>query len=187
MAPQPPPNVPAAVAFVPDHALRPASRAAPANALDIALLHEGGKCCLVMAFASSQEQYERRATSVDAHVELRAEATAAPPQGLACLPSSGASCVLVGADNRTINKVYWPLDPSLMVCELLQRSQDTLPDASMLPPIKATRDRVPRPVPLRQVSPRRTRGEEPKDAVDDPPMRMGRAAGSGLLGRQKGR
>jgi hypothetical protein len=84
--------------------------------------------------------------SVDPYVELRAEAAAAPAARLVCVSSLGASRLLVGTDQRASNTVHRPIYASVTVYELLQGSQDTLPDAGVLPAIEAARDRVPRSV-----------------------------------------
>jgi hypothetical protein len=89
-----------------------------------------------------------------------------------CGNRSPSRAVLVGAYHRAVNQMHRPIYASVTVCELLQRSQDTLPDASVLPPIEAAEDRVPRPVLLGQVPTWCAGGEDPEDAVEDVSMRM---------------
>jgi hypothetical protein len=125
-----------------------------------------------MSLASGHHQRQWSTPSISPHVELRAEAPAAPPESLVCLSAFGTSGVLVSTDHRAIHKVHRPIYASVTVCELLQRSQDTLPDAGVLPAVEAAGDRMPRTILFGQVPPGCAGGQDPKDAIEDVPVRV---------------
>ena len=75
--------------------------------------------------------------------------------------------MLVGTDNRTVDKVDFPVQFALNIALSLQLRQNTLPDAGLSPTIEATRHRGPFTIPFGQVSPGSTCPQYPKDPIND--------------------
>jgi hypothetical protein len=78
--------------------------------------------------------------------------------------------MLMGANDRTIDTVLLPIDLADSVSLLLQGFQDSLPDAGFDPPVKSARDRTPRAIAFGQISPRRTRSQNPQDTIENQAM-----------------
>lgn len=104
-------------------------------------------------------------------MDLCAEPTAASPHGLVSLTVSGPSSVLVRSDDRAVDEVDRPIQPSMAIREALQSLQEALPATGILPAIEATRDGVPRAMLRRQITPGSTGGQDPEDAIDDASIR----------------
>ena len=69
------------------------------------------------------------------------------------------------ADDRAIHEVRVSVEQSSEVSVALQMVQESLPDALECPASEANIDAVPLAVPVGQVTPGRTRAEDPEDAV----------------------
>ncbi len=91
--------------------------------------------------------------------------------------------MLVGADDRAIDKVDLPRELPLRVGLLLDRRQDTIPVPGFPPAIEPTVDRAPGAVALGQVPPGGTGAEDPENAIGDPAI-LGAVAALLLVGRQ---
>src|SRR5579872_2779935 len=78
--------------------------------------------------------------------------------------------VLMSANDRAINAVLLPINLAFGIGLLLQRFQHPLPYSCLHPSIKAVGDRLPRPISLRQVSPRRSRSHNPENPIQNQSM-----------------
>src|ERR1019366_6028820 len=96
------------------------------------------------------------------------------------------SRMLMGSNNRAINRVLLPIDLSISVTLLLQRVQYPLPNSGLLPPIKTTGHRAPRTIIVGKISPRRASSQDPEDPIDDQTMIVCCTTNFWLLGRQQG-
>lgn len=93
----------------------------------------------------------------------------------------------MGTDDGAIDEVEVPVHPTGLVGLLLQRGQDTVPDAGRTPAIEAAGNRLRAAVALGQVLPGRPRAQDPLDAIDDGTMVVIGPPGLWFLGRQQGR
>src|SRR5437660_757205 len=94
--------------------------------------------------------------------------------------------MLMGTNNGAIDTVFLPIDSSCSITLLLQRFQDALPYSGFDPPIKSARDGAPRAIVLREISPRRSRSQDPQDGVEDVTMILCWTTYFWLLRRQQG-
>jgi len=81
-----------------------------------------------------------------------------------------------------IEKVHRPINRSL----LLQRLQDALPHAGLLPAVKATGDGAPGTKAFREIAPGRAGFQQPHNGIQNGSMVFGRPTRGGALGRQEG-
>jgi hypothetical protein len=93
--------------------------------------------------------------------------------------------VLVGPDRGAVEEVLAPIHVAPGVGLGLQRCQDVVPDARLLPAAEPRVHRRPRPVPLRQIAPGDTRGQPPENAIEDRAMGVGGASGGWSLRREQ--
>ncbi len=70
-------------------------------------------------------------------------------------------------DHRAIHQVHFPVDCALAVGIALQRGPEPVPDAVLLPAVKAAGHCRPFPVAFRQVAPRGAGAQDPQDPIDD--------------------
>jgi hypothetical protein len=80
------------------------------------------------------------------------------------------SGVLMGAHNRAIDEVDFPVQLALGITLSLQLHQNTLPDATLPPAVVTTGHRTPLTIPFGQVSRGSTCPQDPEDPIDDLPM-----------------
>src|SRR5258708_9169350 len=185
MLAEPLPDPPAAVASVPPQTLRPMTEGPASFPSDTALLQQRLAHRLVMSLPGAHQQHEWSAMPVRPHMELRGESAAAATQGFARLTPSGPSGALGGTHDGAVDEVHRPIQLSLSICEPLQSSEDALPDTGAPPAIEAVGDGVSRAVLWGQVAPGRSRGQDPRDAIDDPPMWMAGAPDPGSVPRHE--
>jgi hypothetical protein len=127
---------------------------------------------LVVALAGGDQQDERPATPVSAHMQLGAKATATAPKRLFLLPAPRSSGVLMRTNDGTVDEVDRPIEPAFAIGLALQGDEETLPDASASPAREPTGDRLPGSIVWWQVTPGSSCRQDPKHAIDDPAMRM---------------
>lgn len=77
------------------------------------------------------------------------------------------SSILVGANNRAVHKVDFPLDMTLFIGFDLQALEELLPHAFFAPFVKAAVDRLPGTISIRQVAPWCTCFQNPENAVNN--------------------
>ncbi len=92
--------------------------------------------------------------------------------------------MLVGSDDGGIDVVDFPVQLALGIGPSLNGLQDAIPDTSLASAVEAGGHRPWRAVSLGQISPRRTRAKDPRDAVDDAPMVFGGTPGMRFLRRE---
>src|SRR5258708_5385921 len=80
------------------------------------------------------------------------------------------SRMLMRSNNGAIDGVLVPIDLSSRIALLLQGFQHALPNASLLPPIKAAGYRAPRAIVVGQISPGRSGSQNPQDSIDNQTM-----------------
>ncbi len=102
------------------------------------------------------------------------------------VPPFCSSRMLMRSYHRPINRVLFPIDLPSSIALLLQCTQDSLPNSCFLPAIKAAGDRAPRAVVVRQISPRRTGSQDPKDCIDNQTVIVCWTTHFWLLWRQQG-
>jgi hypothetical protein len=95
------------------------------------------------------------------------------------------SRVLMSAHDRPIDEVNFPVQRALLVAHSLQLRQHLVPDAGLAPALEAAVNRRPAAIPFRQIAPRRTRAQDPENAVDDRAMVAVRPSGPRLLRRKQ--
>jgi len=95
--------------------------------------------------------------------------------------------MLMGTNDRAIDRMDVPIELPGGIASLLQGFQYSLPDPSLLPPIKAAGYRAPRTVPLGEISPGRSGSQYPQDPIHDQAMIFGWTACFWLLRRKQGR
>ena len=93
--------------------------------------------------------------------------------------------MLVGADDGAVDEVERPVEPPFRIGLALQRGQDAIPDAGLLPAVEARRDGLPRAVAFGQGAPGTAGAQDPEDAVQDGTVVLGGTAGTGLLRREQ--
>jgi hypothetical protein len=101
------------------------------------------------------------------------------------IPLFGTSGILVRAYNRAIHEMDFPFDFPPVVSVLLHFLEDPFPQTPLPPPVEASIDRLPRPVPFGQISPGRSGIQDPQDAINDPAMICSRSACFWLLRRKQ--
>ena len=97
------------------------------------------------------------------------------------VPLFGTSRMLVRAYECAVHEVDFPLDLALLCRFRLHLLEDLLPQPPFAPAVEASVNRLPWPIPLRQVAPRSTRSQDPQNAVDDLAMVRSRPTGFWLL------
>jgi hypothetical protein len=138
-----------------------------------------------MPFSRTQHEDERSPLAICAHMQFGAEAATAASERLAVLATASSGRVLVGANDRAVDEVHRPIQQTPAVGLPLEGAEDLLPQAGFLPAIEPAGDSMPRAEAPRQVSPWRSSGENPEDAVEQTPMRVRRTAHPAMLGRQQ--
>jgi hypothetical protein len=89
-------------------------------------------------------------------------------------------------NDGAIDAVLLPIDLAISIGLLLQRFQHALPYSGFDPPIKSTGYRSPRTIPLREVSPRRSRSDNPQNPIENQTMILCWTTNDWLLRRQQG-
>jgi hypothetical protein len=96
-------------------------------------------------------------------------------------PSFGSCRVLMHSDDRAVDEVQAPVQPSLRIGSSLQRRQDAVPNAHLLPAIEAARDGLPGAVTLQEAAPRASDAQDSDDAIEDGAVIVGGTTRTGLL------
>lgn len=99
------------------------------------------------------------------------------------LPPFRPCRVRVGSHHAPIHEVAVPIDVAVRIFLGLERRQDALPDALVVPTSEAAVHRLPLPVSRGQIAPGCSGPQPPANPVDDPPMVVVGTAHRGLLGR----
>src|SRR4051812_32169739 len=73
-----------------------------------------------------------------------------------------------GADDGPVDTPQVVSDLALVVQFVQQRGRDAGPSAIPTPRVESSEHGLPRPVALRQITPRRAGVQDPQDAIDDP-------------------
>lgn len=90
------------------------------------------------------------------------------------VPLFGTSSVLVRPYDSTVDEMDFPLNIAFLVRLFLHALEEFLPQSFFAPFVEAAEDRLPRTVPLRQVSPGSAGPQDPQDTVDDLAMILAR-------------
>ena len=89
--------------------------------------------------------------------------------------------MLVRTNDGAIHVVDAPVDPASSIGLGVHLRKDAVPEARLLPSVEAPGHCGPAPVAFGQVPPRRTRAQDPQDAVNDLPVIDRRSASMGFL------
>lgn len=131
--------------------------------LDRDLLEEPFEHRRLVALAWCEHEGQRLAASLGSEVDLGARAALASPESFRHLVAAlGSSGVLVRSNDRPIDEVDFPVDPTFAISPLLGSLELSLPDASPLPPVEGTRDARPDAVALGQLSPGCSSSRDPE-------------------------
>jgi hypothetical protein len=101
------------------------------------------------------------------------------------IPLFGTSCILVRAYNRAIHDVDVSFDFFPMISVLLHFLEDPFPQSPLPPPVEASIDRLSRPVSFGQISPGRSRLQDPQAAINDAAMIRTRSSRLWFLWRKQ--
>src|SRR5919199_1374923 len=185
--PQVRPDLPAAVAFVPHHALGAQPRPSTSRSLDRTLRHQLFKHRGLVLFPRREHDGQGLAMALDPQMDFGAEAALAPPQRLGWwVPLFGTCRVLVRANDGGVDMMHVPIQFSSSIGVGLDCIIDALPNALFDPAVVPRRDRGALPVARRQVLPGRTRPQNPQDAIDDRAIGIAWAATFAALRRAGG-
>lgn len=130
-------NCSATIALVANHAPWSAARLAAPDALHCALLHQLFEHDRFVALAGGQDKGDRFAAAFGTNMNFGALAALAAAQSfnigarIVCIGS-----VLMGAHDRSINIMRFPITLAVGVSRLLQAVPNALPDAFFAPAIK---------------------------------------------------
>lgn len=122
-----------------------------------------------------------RDTGHDAGHRTASEALA-PPDSASPARANG---VLMSPNNGGLHFVEAPVDLPTGIGLCLQSRQDTLPETRLAPAVEPTRDRADRAVAFGQITPGRTRAQNPQNAVQDGAVMVVGPPGRWPLGRKK--
>jgi hypothetical protein len=96
------------------------------------------------------------------------------------------SRMLMGPNDRAIDRMLFPIDAPISITLLLQSLQDALPDPGLLPSIKAARHRPVGTISLRQISPGSACSQDPQDPIENASMVFGWAPNFRFLRGKQG-
>ena len=99
-----------------------------------------------------------------------AETPLTAASGFSFGPSGRTRGMLVGSNDRAIDRVHGPVDLALGIGLLLHGLKETLPDTRFAPAIETAGHRAPRTRAFRHIAPRGTGAQHPQDAVEDASM-----------------
>lgn len=101
-------------------------------------------------------------------------------------PPFCARSMLVSSDDGAVDEVDVPVEAAFLIRLALKFVQDSPPEPGLLPPVEATRNRLPLSVTLRELAPRCSSTKEPENPVDDAPVTLGGSANSPPFRRKQG-
>ena len=172
--------------LVPHHAPRTSLRPPSAASLHCTPCHSWLKPKSFVPLARAQLEGHQRFFSRRSQRHFGTEAPWASPEGFGFSPVGGTRGMLVGSNDRAIDRVHRPMHLPRGIGLRWDGLKEAWPDTGFSPTIEAAGHRAPGAIAFRSIAPGGTGAQHPQDAIDDHSMvRSGPAGGGFLRGKQR--
>ena len=185
MPPQISADFAAAIAFVPHDATRTALRSPSPAAFHRTTGHQRFTFQGFMPLARPQFEAHPRGFVCRSQMHFGAKAPLAAAHGFGVGSSGRARCLLVGSNNRAVNRMNRPVDLPLGIGLLLYGRKEALPDAGFAPAVEAAGHRTPGALPVWQITPGGAGTQNPQHAVEEASMIHSGSTRCRFLGRKQ--